>query len=282
MKKALFVLALTALMCGYLFFPPPMAKATACSGFYTWSTGDTITSARLNTINTVVTNCGNNIDNTNIGTAGIFASQIKGTSSANNTFGVTTAAATLNVPLILGASAITDNSLVELRNDNGGTNGLLFNVPTGSTNGFQLTVNGATYLQAAKGGIGGCTANAPTINSTNTLGCMPPVYTNAGASLGNTTHIVTGSNINYTVSGTCLDKTWCTASAGSSVSFTNAAVFTDGTTYSCSASWQAALNDIVLVRANNGTTANVQVMNQSGSSITNGTNLPYNYSCIGT
>lgn len=186
---------------------------TVFSGFYTWNTGDTITAARLNTINTVVSTNGNAIDNTNIGSAGIFLSQLKGTSGANNTFGISTTGATLPVPLIFGATAITDNTSVEIRNDNAGTNGLFLNVPTGSTNGVRFGVNGAAVAQITADGAGIFTYHGAAASS-----YVPPCYTAAGAALANTLHGVFGT---------------ATFPAAQSVTVTlsNSAVFTSGSTY---------------------------------------------------
>lgn len=67
-------------------FPKPV-HAAACPPALVWATGNTLTATALNTNPNAFSQCFLNIDNTNIGAAGIFASQIIGTTTAQATFG---------------------------------------------------------------------------------------------------------------------------------------------------------------------------------------------------
>lgn len=275
MRKALLTCGLAVALLGYLFFPPPEARATACSGFYTWNTGDTMTAARLNTINTVVTNCGNNVDNTNIGSAGIFASQIKGTSGANNTFGVSTAAATLNVPLILGASAITDSTNVEMRNDNAGTNGIFFNVPTGSTNGFRFGVNGSAVAQVNVDGsfIGACHGCVATT-------FYAPDYKNDGSAPANTLHVMGPLNVTTQLSSSCASLAVCSVNV-TTFSLTNSAAYTSNITYGCFANDETGQVQWSFTTYASGLVT-FSVRNVTGSTIVGTPNFNTVVFCIGT
>jgi hypothetical protein len=172
-------------------------------------TGTTIQAAPFNANFSAVQTAVNSIDNTNIGVAGLFASQILPTTSGQATFGGTTAytfpygvggtgvftaQSTSTVPMTVNgitsqavdlfdvyltaggskdfwissngnvhvASGITLNvpltapatGVVALSNDNATTNGMLFNVPTGSTNGFSFDVNGSSVASISAAGLG--------------------------------------------------------------------------------------------------------------------------------
>ena len=95
--------------------------------------------------------------------------------------------------------------------DAGATAGMIFNVPTGSTNGFQFQVAGSTVFSISNNGtvggagiftgagtFGGALQCAPTINATTVQSYVaPPVYTAAtGAAVASTYQFelgVTGS-----------------------------------------------------------------------------------------
>jgi hypothetical protein len=188
-----------------------------------------------------------NVDNSNIGAAGVYASQIIPTNAAQATFGgalpfkfsngliggllissggdstvgltVTGATSGQTADYIdvtqsgqsagnvfkvgfsgnvtqLGAHIFTApggaiTGQVGISNDNnGGVNGLLFNVPTGSTNGFSFNVQGTAKARIQAGGN---LQIAPLINAVSVLGNVAPAYTAAGSSVAGTWHEAFGT-----------------------------------------------------------------------------------------
>src|SRR5271165_6443627 len=216
-----------------------------------YSIMDTVTAANLNgNISSLVT-AGNSIDRTNLaGGMGIDASSMNPSTAAAATFGgvqaytfsnglVSSGPTTIN-----GAASFTGTvtaggeidftgtsvtgSAVAIGGDSGATKGMLLNVPTASTNGFQFNVNGVTKMQITAGGvlttqgaasIGGALQASPTINSTTTLGYVPPGYTSSGAAVASTWHYVTGATGSIGASGSA------------TITLTNNAVFTSATSY---------------------------------------------------
>jgi hypothetical protein len=152
----------------------------------TFITNTTINAAPFNANFTAVATAVNNIDNTNIGAAGLYASQLLPTSSAQATFGgaigytflapstvvtpltisgVTSQSAhILNVTLTSGGQQVAwvdqtglltsgaaiafgsgsiygSASTLYIGNDGQATQGMYFNAPSGSTNGYQFAFN---------------------------------------------------------------------------------------------------------------------------------------------
>ena len=70
---------------------PHAAQATTCTQAFVFATGQTLTAANLNANPANEITCINNIDNNNIGSNGIYATQIKPTSIAQAAFGGTVA-----------------------------------------------------------------------------------------------------------------------------------------------------------------------------------------------
>lgn len=66
---------------------PKLASAAPCNPSHTFITGEVLTASILNSNPVTFSGCLNNIDNTNLGSAGIYASQIKPTNSSQATFG---------------------------------------------------------------------------------------------------------------------------------------------------------------------------------------------------
>jgi hypothetical protein len=66
---------------------PLIAQAAPCSPSMTYTTGQTLTASVLNSNPTTFSGCFNNIDYTNIGAAGFFASQMLPSNTAQATFG---------------------------------------------------------------------------------------------------------------------------------------------------------------------------------------------------
>jgi hypothetical protein len=288
----------------------------------TFVTGTTINAAPFNANFTAIQTWSANIDNTNIGAAGLFASQILPTTSGQATFGGTQAYAFANalsvtspagiVPLIVQGPAVPSTDLfqvlgpsavqylrvtqtgrvdasgglvlptatvglattaVELINDNAATGGLILNVPTGSTNGWQFQVNGSTVAQITAAGSGsfaaltvsgafspGSISTAGNITSTagniaatvgrilgssngSTQTYLPPVYTVAGAAVANTEHIVTGTtSVSFSASNN---------SGPVYVTLSGAAAFTSSASYLIIATSQAGtVGNPVMITAN--------------------------------
>lgn len=75
------------LILGVVVAQPLPALATGCSVPNVFSNGTTADANQVNANFSALVNCGNNIDNTNIGGNGIYASQIKPTTTGQGTFG---------------------------------------------------------------------------------------------------------------------------------------------------------------------------------------------------
>ena len=167
---------------------------------YTFSAGQTIFSAQVNTnFSTLATAINGNLDHFNVGSAGIYPSQIKCTSVGTCTYGssqtyfynpnnisvvplaITNASAatadyfdvtysgatagnifhvdlegnafTQGIVFAVPTAAPTANA-VWIQNDSGATNGMTFNVPAGSTNGFQFEYANATPFIVEDRGVG--------------------------------------------------------------------------------------------------------------------------------
>jgi hypothetical protein len=122
---------------------------------HVWTVNDTVTAALLNGNDQAYVNAGNAINNQNIDSAGIYASQIKPTNAAQATFG------SVQPYTFPAALTVTGN----IQN-------------TGALNAF----SSAGDLQVA-----------PTINALNVLSRVPPMYTATGAQVAATAHMVFGT-----------------------------------------------------------------------------------------
>lgn len=87
MKPTKVVLA--ALLALGTFALPARSSAASCTIAYVFATGAVPTAAQFNANPNQFATCFSNIDNTNIGAAGLFASQIKADTSVHGTFGGT-------------------------------------------------------------------------------------------------------------------------------------------------------------------------------------------------
>jgi hypothetical protein len=136
------------------------------SQFHVWATGETITAALLNGEIASIVTAGNNIDNNNIGTLGIYASQIKPTSGAQATFGGTNTYTFIagevvssnndaSVPLAINGNSATQSAALLTVNQNaGGT--LEFQIAgngTGTINAPLILLNSANLNVAASAAI---------------------------------------------------------------------------------------------------------------------------------
>lgn len=162
---------------------------------------------------------------------------------------------------ILAAPGGALTTQVGVTNDNGGTNGLIANVPAGSTNGFQVNVANVTK---AKVGAAGDLQAAPLINAVSVLSRVSPVYTAAGAQVAATQHACQGSVA-------------ILAGQAAGITLTNNAVFASATSYAVFAC--ASTN-------NGGAGENPPLIgNQSGTQFILGNptarNLTYNWVAFG-
>lgn len=170
---------------------------------------------------------------------------------------------------------------VGLVNDNGATNGMILNVPTASTNGFQFQVNNSKVAQVTNAGIlsalGGVEA-APTINSASAYSFLPPFYTKSGTAVAGTLHGVylTASG---TTNGSCANNTVCAMNSSQLQTFTNNAVFT--TAPSCSGANTSVTASVVIQEGSTTTTETTGYYNATGGAISNSTTLSATVTCIG-
>lgn len=113
----------------------------------------------------------------------------------------------------IGFNGLAASSNPYLADDGSGSHGINVNVPTGSSFGIRMLVNGATNgIEFNTNGSIEATSNA------STMAFVPPVYNASGAALAATTHVVTGST---SVAG----------AGGATVTLSGAAAFTSGSSY---------------------------------------------------
>ena len=187
-----------------------------------------------------------NVDHTNVGSGGIFASQIIPDSTAHATFG--------------GAIAYTF------------PNPVIF-----STNITQSAGTAALQTVTATSIVDSGTAQATTGGVTSYLG---PVYTHAGAAVGSTFHWVI--DIYSAANASCLNGAYCIA--GDAVTLSSAAAFTSISTFSCDANDPDGTQaGTVFVNAvpNGAGLIRIWYLNKTGGTIT-GPNERVAYSCHGT
>jgi len=130
-----------------LFFAPKAALAVSCPVVHTFATGETLTAGNLNANPTQWASCFNNLDYRNIGSAGIFPSQLIPTSSAQATFGGT-------VPLVFTLPPVFSSPLTQANGGTGSVDGSINNIsfyvnatpaPTGNpgleTDGYDIDLD---------------------------------------------------------------------------------------------------------------------------------------------
>lgn len=180
--------------------------------------GTTINAAPFNTNFSAITTWSTAIDNTNIGAAGLYASQLLPTSAAQATFGgalgyTFLAPSVSTVPLTVSGVSGQTADIFDVTLTSGGTKALAVN-----SSGV-LVLNGGTTSLGNSGAFGGgITAGLP-IQATvgNVLSYVPPVYVAAGTISPATMHMV-------------YDK--ITASAGTTtVTLASAAAYASAATY---------------------------------------------------
>jgi hypothetical protein len=234
--------------------------------FHNWALGDTLSPAFLNGEIASIVTAGNNIDNNNIGTLGVYASQVKPTSGAQATFGGTQLYTMNNgLSVLSGAdavvpAAITGNSvtqsaaLLQVAQSLGGT--LEFQIAangTGTINGPFILLNSGNLNAAASAAIQANGAgdsiflNVPTtsalgvqyrvnnvlfggFNTTGVLSAAPLI--NALNTVAPVAPCYTAAGV--AVAGTLhcvLGSTAINGNTTATINLTNAAVFTSVTSY---------------------------------------------------
>lgn len=131
-------------MCG-------VASATTCTQAHVFTTGETLTNTTLNANPANFVTCFSAIDSNNIGSGGIWASQIKPTSTAQATLGgqfgyVITPGVASQVPLTLNGFASQSVDLFDVNLTAGGTKALAIN-----NLGYAL-LSGPAYADGSSGG----------------------------------------------------------------------------------------------------------------------------------
>lgn len=216
------------------FYVPLPAYASSCSVPNVFVNGSVADATQVNANFSSLVNCGNNIDNTNIGANGIYASQIKPTSSGQATFGGTQAYTFANGLTVNGG--LTLGSVLSIAN--GGTGSATANLTAGSNISVTGTWPNQTIaftgvLPIASGGTGSGSQNFVDLSTTQSIGgaksftsavqalssYVPPVYTQAGATVASTLHAVLG--VCNAISTTC------------TVTLSGAATFTNASSYQC-------------------------------------------------
>jgi len=254
----------------------------------------TINAAPFNANFTALQTCGNAIDNTNIGVAGIYASQIIPTTVGQATFGGSTSY-TFSTALTLAAATVLTynaNSAGALFTALGSNNGIATNASGGGGEidlyagytttqiaGFWLNtgataVEEALVTQAGTYTVGSSTfgATAAVVNgpleakSSSTLSYVPPVYTAAGAAVASTEHIVTGSSTITANSGFVGSAT---------ITLSGSAQFASGTSYAVFAAINNQATPVssffFYVSAQSATGFQINLNNTSGGNITSAT-----------
>ena len=173
-----------------------MSTLTLLSGAPNFQTGQVIQASPYNTNWANLLSWSTSIDNTNIGGAGIFASQIIPTSGAQATFG---GAQPYTFPgaLGIGTTPVNTGAILSI---NGGGNGIAmaagdFALGTGAAAGNIWFGTGATPGYLAYGNVSGVYTLAdhlgkghPIAGGSNAAGAaltfIPPVYTKTGAARG--------------------------------------------------------------------------------------------------
>src|SRR5271166_218964 len=159
--------------------------------FHTYSSNDFFTPQNINgNINQLIAE-GNAIDHSYVGPAGFFASQFIPVSVGTGTFNGSQPY-TFPVEVDFTGSGVTGVNPA-ISGDGASPAGMIINVPTGSTNGAQMQVNGVTLVSAGSStaslsttvaaNVNGILEAEPTINSAAALGPVGPGYTNTGVAL---------------------------------------------------------------------------------------------------
>lgn len=158
MRKLLGILAFSAAC-----FLPSAARAATCTLGHSFSTGETITASNLNASPISLVNCTNNLDHNNLGTAGVYASQVIPGNPAQATFGGAVqytfpsginlagqSNSTSSTPLVFSNSAAGGVSSTYIRADSGlvtqGITDTVFGLQSAPTGGVLLSFDASGNL----------------------------------------------------------------------------------------------------------------------------------------
>jgi hypothetical protein len=170
--RRLALVALVALGCA-LAIAPREARATTCTIPYVFTNGTTINAAPFNSNFTALQTCGNNIDNTNIGSAGIYASQVIPLTAAEATFGGALGYTFPNSVTTPTLDFSGGSTTPYIQQDSGTQTGLLFVEPAASPSfGYRFFVNNtgtqvAAFNTSAASVAGSFTAGTSLIETTS-------------------------------------------------------------------------------------------------------------------
>src|SRR6185312_1895653 len=181
------------------------ASASQCSIPYVFSNGQTASATQVNANFSAFATCGNSVDNTQIGTLGIYASQIIPTTIGQAVFGGSVAYKFSNGLTVLGGLTLG----TALSVPNGGTGA------TGYTTGALLYFNGSAFVSASVASplsfSGGSLSCAGCSGSGITAVTASSPLTSSGGTTPNivcSTCAVTNANNNFSTA-----QTWAAPSA---------------------------------------------------------------------
>lgn len=167
---------------------PLVAQAAPCSPSLTFTTGQTLTAPVLNSNPTTFSGCFNNIDYTNIGSAGIFASQMMPTNSSQSTFGGgqnytfpnnLTVGGTLTAAIVGGLYPSSMVPTTGAQATFGGSQ--LYTFPNGVAAGGPVSGTAGSFsVSASAPTITSTTDNTTTVNATNVNSTGPHRQTVSG------------------------------------------------------------------------------------------------------
>lgn len=290
-----------------------IARAAACAVPYTFVNGTPADANQVNANYAAVIACISNIDNTNIGPAGIYASQIIPTNTAQATFGSSQQYTFPNGIIAKSSGAGLTTSATDdcgmgtaaagfefyfagclLAGDKIGNVGVQGNLYV-NTGGIVQENSTANVLQGglSLGGLGGPTFTGGSTNrvilggmlatendtSTN-FGPVAPCFTQNGTACNQgTTHVARGT-LTTTTSGSCVTGTICALASSGAVTLTAPAAFTAAADYSCHGNDvdNNALADLVPA---SGTGFLSDIINLTGGTISNGTAVSIQWVCYG-
>jgi hypothetical protein len=267
-------LILLAAIAAFFGLAPREASAVVCTIPYTFVNGTAANANQVNSNFTSLQSCSNNIDNTNLGTVGIFASQIVPTTVAQATFGGTQ---TYVFPLGLDSA----NNIMTTSNANGY---YLTRLGGGVSvlDAQQIVVNGVTadLLRIGNGGGGSLFAfdnvgnegvvgqlTAANIKDTALTAsrCVQTSGANIFTSAANTCVVVPTSVQTGTTSGTCATNTLCSGTLASCTVSAPATTWSLGTTTTTQ-----YLSTLASAPRNGIAGTSYQLYNVSGSTVPSG------------
>lgn len=249
------ILAFTILLAAFCAAGSRAYAGCAASMPYTFTNSvSTVDATTTNANNSFLLACALNVDHSQIGSAGIYATQIIPTTLAQALFG--------------GSYLYTFPAGVAA----GGP-------VTGTTGTFSGAVSGTTgTFTGALAGVG-VTAGAGTVKGASdgvTSTYLAPVYTSTGTIVASTVHMVLGSGT--TASLTCNNATACVFAT---ITLSGAASYSSTTSYTCDWSLTGSASGYGTTSVGNISATSFQLVFGAQTTLGPGT-FPYTYSCVGT